>query len=277
MTVNKITAKSILNKSKIADYTVNCYTGCQHACVYCYARFMKKFTNHTERWGSFVDVKINAAQILEKQMERFNAGGEVMMSSVCDGWQKAEEDFKISRKCLELLLNKSKLSLAILTKSSLIMRDFDIIERFRDRVSLGITVTTIEPSVWRLIEPCSSGTDKRLEILKEAKNRQINTYAFFGPIIPGFSDKEENLNTVFKSLGFLGVSKIYVDKLNYFNGFYRDIRAVLRARYPKTFDNFFEPLRNTVNMNLYTKELSERITEIARRHNLYERTELLFC
>lgn len=277
MIINRITAKSILNKSKITDYTVNCYTGCQHACIYCYARFMKKFTNHTERWGNFVDVKINAPQILEKQLHRLNTNGEVMMSSVCDGWQKTEEDFKISRRCLELLLNKSKLSLTILTKSSLIMRDFDIIEGFRDRVSLGITVTTIESSIQRLIEPYSSPTDKRVEILKEAKNRQINTYAFFGPIIPGFSETEENLNAVFKFLSFLGVSKIYVDKLNYFNWFYRDIKAVLRPRYPRTFDRFFEPLRNPSKTNFYISDLQSKVKGIAKKYNLENKIDILFC
>ena len=70
MIVREIYAKNILSKSKIYDYTVNCYTGCQHACSYCYARFMKRTTGHIEPWGQFVDVKINAPDLLAKEVNR---------------------------------------------------------------------------------------------------------------------------------------------------------------------------------------------------------------
>ncbi|MBM3252873.1 MAG: radical SAM protein [Candidatus Omnitrophica bacterium] len=277
MQINKVLARSILNKSKITNYTINCYTGCQHSCIYCYARFMRRFTNHKERWGSFVDAKVNAPDLLEKQLNRPDVNGEVMMSSVCDGWQGPEEYFKLSRRCLEILLVKSKLSVTILTKSFLINRDFDILERFKERINLGITITTLEPSIQRLIEPYSSKTDERLSLLKEAKDRLINTYAFVGPLIPGFSDTEESLNNIFKHLGLLGISKIYVDKLNYFNWFYRDIKEILRPRYPKTFNIYFEPLRNPIKVDFYTRDLENRVKKIAKKYNLEDRISILFC
>ena len=90
MIVNEIHSKTILSVSKIYDYVINPYTGCQHACTYCYARFMKRFTGHTEPWGEFVDVKVNAAELLEKEIKR-KKRGRVWISGVCDPYQPLEE------------------------------------------------------------------------------------------------------------------------------------------------------------------------------------------
>ena len=75
MIVKEIRAKSILSASKIYDYVINPYVGCQHACSYCYARFMKRFTGHMERWGDFVDVKINAAELLPVDLKKRKSRG----------------------------------------------------------------------------------------------------------------------------------------------------------------------------------------------------------
>ena len=88
--VKEVKAKSILNRSKIFDYCLNPYTGCQINCAYCYARlFMRRYSGHTEAWGQFVDVKVNAAEILKKQLDRAKRGT-VWISSVCDPYQPLE-------------------------------------------------------------------------------------------------------------------------------------------------------------------------------------------
>lgn len=83
MVVKEIRAKSILSASKVYPYVLNPYVGCQFGCLYCYARFMKKFTGHTEPWGSFVDVKVNAPELLERELKR-KKPDEVWISGVCD-------------------------------------------------------------------------------------------------------------------------------------------------------------------------------------------------
>jgi DNA repair photolyase len=92
MIIKEVQAKSILSVSKIRDYVVNPYTGCQHACTYCYASFMKRFTGHKEPWGEFVDVKINAAELLEKEILKKKMG-EVWVSGVCDPYQPLEAKY----------------------------------------------------------------------------------------------------------------------------------------------------------------------------------------
>jgi len=126
MKVKEIQAKNVLIKSKLPEtyYTINPYISCQHACVYCYSRFMKRFTNHREDWGDFVDVKINAPKILEGQLEKAKKKM-VLLSSVCDPYQPLEKKYKITRRILEKLV-EYQFSISILTKSDLVLRDLDL-------------------------------------------------------------------------------------------------------------------------------------------------------
>jgi len=98
--IKEIKAKTILSKSQVYDYALNAYVGCQHNCVYCYARFMKRFTGHCEQWGKFVDVKINAAELLTREVNKKKKGN-VWISGVCDAYQNVEQKYKLTRKCLE--------------------------------------------------------------------------------------------------------------------------------------------------------------------------------
>ena len=111
--------KNILSKSGIpgADYCINPYVGCSHGCRYCYATFMKRYTGHPEAWGSFVDVKINAPEVLRRQIRKA-AKGKIMISSVTDPYQPIEDKYKLTRQCLQILL-PYPFSVDILTKSPL--------------------------------------------------------------------------------------------------------------------------------------------------------------
>ena len=122
MPVNEIEVQSVLSKTNlpVSDYTVNPYVGCTHACKYCYASFMKRFTNHPEPWGEFVDVKTWPAI---KHPERY-AGKEMFLSSVTDPYQPIEKKYGRTRAVLEQLAG-SGCTVSISTKSDLILRDLD--------------------------------------------------------------------------------------------------------------------------------------------------------
>jgi len=210
--IRQIDCKTILNKSMLADFTLNCYVGCTHRCLYCYARYMQKFKNRPEEWGNFVDVKANAPQTLAKEMQKISSPKEVFMSSVCDGWQPLEAKYKLSRACLKLLL-EAGVSVSILTKSSLISRDFDLMGAYKTG-SLGITITTMNLRLQKALEPYASTSQERLNTLRKAQNQGIETYVFLGPLVPEFTDTPANLEGIFKGLKGLNLAKIYVDKLN---------------------------------------------------------------
>ncbi|MEW6108422.1 MAG: radical SAM protein [Nitrospirota bacterium] len=183
MIIREIKAKTILSKSGIpgADYCLNPYIGCSHGCRYCYATFMKKFTGHTEVWGSFVDVKVNSPELLQKEMRKA-AKGNVMISSVTDPYQPVEAKYRLIRRCLEILL-QYQFPVDILTKSPLVLRDIDLFRKFRD-LEAGITITTDNDPVRKVFEPGAPPVNARLNALKKLHEGGIRTYAFIGPVLP---------------------------------------------------------------------------------------------
>ena len=134
--IKEIDTKNILTKSNlpVADFSVNPYVGCTHACKYCYACFMKRFTNHLEPWGEFVDVKY--WQPLKNTYKY--SSKEAFIGSVTDAYQPLEAKYKRTRALLEELKG-SNIRISIATKSDLILRDLDLIKTFPNaRVSFSI-------------------------------------------------------------------------------------------------------------------------------------------
>ncbi|MCK4310722.1 MAG: radical SAM protein [Methanomicrobia archaeon] len=221
MKIKEVYCKSILSKSGIygVDYALNPYTGCEHGCVYCYAIFMKKFTNHEEKWGEFVDVKINAPTVLSKEIKKFQKGG-ILISSVTDAYQPLERKYEVTRKCLNVLSNHDY-PVTFLTKSDLILRDLDLIEKMDAEV--GVTFTTIDENIRKIFEPKASSIEKRINILEKIENN----YVFFGPILPVFSDSEEKIREAFTKFEEKNVKCIYIDKMNLYPNVWRRIKEIL--------------------------------------------------
>lgn len=195
MNVKETKCKSILNKSKLSDidYTVNPYTGCSHSCIYCYATFMKRFTNHSEKWGEFVDVKINAPQILRKEIKNKKSGN-VLMSTVTDPYQPVEDKYEISRKILKIL-SKTNMNVSILTKNKLVQRDLDIIKDFDfGKVSVGMTINYVDDKHREIWEPKASTIEERMSTLSKFHESNIPTYIHIGPYFEGITDIERILN-----------------------------------------------------------------------------------
>jgi DNA repair photolyase len=207
MEIREITARTILTKTGIGgiDYCLNPYVGCQHGCVYCYATFMKKYSGHAEPWGEFVDAKVNAPELLARELKR-GRKGEVIVSSVTDCYQPVEAKFKLTRACLEVLA-MSTLSVCLLTKSALVTRDIDIFKRMPD-VDVGLTITTNREDIRQIFEPGSSPIAARLSALRELKEQGIPTHVFVGPILP--MDVEKLVEAIAPY-----TTRVLVDRMNY--------------------------------------------------------------
>lgn len=203
----EIRAKSVLTKSGIpgADYCINPYIGCAHGCRYCYATFMKKYTGHTEPWGSFVDVKINTPEILQKQLRKASKGN-VIISSVTDAYQPAESRWQLTRQCLEILLD-FHFSVDILTKSPLVLRDISLIKKF-ENIEVGITITTDDDRIRKIFEPNAPPIEARISTLRKLFEHGIKTYAFIGPVLP------MNPEALVKKIKPF-THYVFIDKMNY--------------------------------------------------------------
>ena len=226
MIIREIKAKSILNKSKVFDYCLNPYTGCQTNCRYCYARlFMPRYSGHKEPWGEFVDVKTNAVDLLKKQLERTKKGT-VWISSVCDPYQSIEAKYRLTRGCLEELLKK-QFPVNIQTKSKLVLRDLDLIRQF-ETIDVGFTIATDDEKMANLFEPHASPVKERIKTLETIHDAGIRTFAFIGPLLPG------NPERLVKNLAGK-VNYVYIDRMNYTSA----IRTFYR------FHGLEEALKNT--------------------------------
>ena len=189
--IKAIEVKSVLTKSNlpVSDYSINPYVGCTHACKYCYASFMKRFTNHSEEWGAFLDVKY-WPEI--KKPEKY-AGKELFFGSVTDPYNPQEETYKRTRSLLEQLKG-SGVKLSIQTKSDLVLRDIDIIKTFPD-ARVGFSINTLDESFKNDMDMAVS-IERRLTAMKKLHDEGIRTTCFISPIFPGITDVTAIINRV---------------------------------------------------------------------------------
>jgi DNA repair photolyase len=234
--VKEVECKSALSKSGLPglDYALNPYRGCTHKCVYCYA---PAIVRETRPWGEFLDVKANIPQILEKQLKKAKKGV-VGISTVTDPYMAEEAKYGITRKCLETLL-KHDFPISIQTKSALVLRDLDILEKF-GRCEVGFTITTIDECERRKYEGGSSVTE-RMNAIGTLKGRGIKTWAFLGPILPGITDRDNGLQATIESLGRLRVDYLLADRLRLKPGTWIGINSFIRKEHPEL-ANMYEDL-----------------------------------
>ena len=265
MIIREIECKSALSDTGLpADYAINCYVGCQHACHYCYARYMKRFTGHREPWGTFVDVRVNAPEVLEREVRR-KPQGSVMLSSVCDGWQPLEARHGVSSRCVEILARHGW-HVRILTKSASVRRVLPFLEG--KPADVGVTVTAFDESLRRAIEPGASPTVERLNVLKEAAERGIAVWAFLGPFLPMLTDTEENIEALVAAVARLPVTHIHTDRVNFRSGVAASVKQMVAKQFPHLAPDYGWLGRDVDEDRAYADQLDTRIARLLRRHGL---------
>ena len=266
MIVKEIECKSVLNKSALADYCINPYVGCQHACKYCYAEsYTRRFTSHTEAWGEFVDIKINAPTVLAREIKK-KPKGTVYISSLTDAYQPHERKYELTRKLLEILL-KHQFPTFIQTKSALVLRDLDLIRKFHER-EVGFTITTLNDKIRESFEPVSSSVEEKLQAIKQLKENNIKTFVFFGPILPYLS--YQNIEQYLQQIASAGADYIYVDKLNLKPRLWTNLEGFLQKDFPQLHEKWKDVL---LGKNDYYKNLKVQIEGICKSLEL----ECKFC
>jgi len=165
---------------------------------------MKKFTGHREPWGTFVDVKVNAAELLAAEIRKKKKGN-VWISGVCDAYQQAEQKYMLTRRCLEILVENGW-PVTIQTKSPLVLRDIEILRRSPD-IEIGFTITTADEKVRRIFEPGAPPIEQRIKALEILHAARIKTYAMIAPMLPG----AEGLADMLKGK----INHVMIDRYNY--------------------------------------------------------------
>lgn len=178
--LQEIKSSQIITKSQLpkVDYVINPYVGCPHRCIYCYAEFMKRFTNHTQDWGTFLDIKTGFKPISKSIIK----DKKILISSVTDAYNPYEYKYQVTRHIIKDLID-SQAHIDILTKSHLVIRDIDLLKQCPN-LRVGISMNSTDESFRKLTEPGASSIDKRIHTLKTLKAAGIQTYLFVSPIFP---------------------------------------------------------------------------------------------
>lgn len=186
MHVKEIHCKTILSKTRLKDldYSINPYVGCGHGCKYCYSQLIsRKFSKNNVGWGDYCNPKVNAAEILEKELKNASCG-RIVFSSITDAYQPIEAKYEITLQCLKTLLPYEKeFSLSILTKSPLVLRDLPLFKKFSS-ISVGFSISTDEEETRLVFEPNAPSLKERIDALAVLKKEGISTYAFVAPMLP---------------------------------------------------------------------------------------------
>lgn len=269
--INLIEAKTILIKSGLpgSDSVINPYNGCLFGCMYCYAAQIARWKHPDEEWGTYLDVKINAPELLKKELLKLEKKlksknfGSIFFSSITDPYVGMEAKYKLTRKCLEVLADfEYEGEIAILTKSPLVTRDIDIFKKLK-KVEVGFTVTTLDDKVSQFLEVDAPPVSSRIKALKELSEAGINSYAFIGPILPYFTSDKDKINELLDKLQEVGVNEVWFEHINLNKRIRERLFAFLRKEAPKLIPEFVK-----ADMEEYRKRLEEVITKTMKGRNL---------
>lgn len=256
MIIKEIKVKNYLTKSNLPgiDFTINPYIGCSHKCRYCYASFMKKITNHSENWGDFIDIKLTEEEIDLKKIQNKT----IFLSSVTDPYLSFEKEYLITRSILEEIKN-SNCKLIITTKSSLILRDLDILKQIKN-LTVCISINTIDERFKNDMDKASS-IKERINTLKILYENNISTVAFISPIFPYITDIKDIIESVKDYVDFCWFENLKL-RANYKKDILNYIKDNYKELYPKYLDIYFNE-----NMS-YFKNLSLVIKDICSKYNI---------
>lgn len=221
--IRNIETKNVMTKSNlpVGGYSVNPYVGCTHACKYCYASFMKRFTGHSEEWGTFLDVKDWG---VIKNPQKYK-GQRVVIGSVTDGYNPQEEEFENTRKLL-FQLKDSGAEILICTKSDLVVRDIDLLKDM-GHVTVSWSVNTLDEAFKDDMDKAVS-IERRIRAMKEVYDAGIRTVCFVSPVFPGITDFEAIFERVKDQCDLF-----WLENLNLRGGFKKDIMDYIAGKHPE--------------------------------------------
>lgn len=218
LTFYEVNAKRIINKVPDQSrmpfrYTINAYRGCSHACRYCFARPTHDYLgfNIAEDFDSRIVVKVNAvARARAELASRRWRGDAIAMGTNTDPYQKAEARYHLTRGLIEVLTDAGN-PFSILTKSTLVLRDLDVLRAAarRTEIGLNLSIGTLETDVWRLLEPGTPPPRGRLEAVRRLNGAGIPCGVLIAPVVPGLSDDDDHLEAIANACRDAGATSVH--------------------------------------------------------------------
>lgn len=291
---NEIQVKAVLNKQQkrdewfLCDYTLNPYSGCSFNCLYCYVRGSK----YGENMAKAFSVKVNAPELLEKQLSRRAKKGEygiIALASATEPYMPIEEKLKLTRRLLEIVL-KYKFPVEVATKAKLVLRDLDLLKeidkdailpddlkpKLKHGAIISFSISSLDDKLASILEPAASKPSERLETMRKCKEEGFLTGVCFIPVLPFLSDSKEELEMTIKTVKEYGADFIFIGGLTLFGKgpadsktlYYRFLEKYypeLVRKYKSLYRIFFAPSKE------YQRELEEETKRLCEKYEIRNR------
>lgn len=268
MIVKEVVTNDYVTKSNLpfCDYVINPYGGCVHSCKYCYASFMKRFTGHMEDWGTYLDIKQCGKSISVKKL----TGKSVFLSSVTDPYNPFEKKYEIT-KAIPEQLSHIDCTLYISTKSSLILRDIELLKRQKNLVA-AVSLNTLDESFRRAMDKAAS-VEERLNTLRKLHENGIYTVLFMSPIFPCITDFREIIE---ETKAF--VDEYWFENLNLRGDYKKTILEYIHTAYPQ-FDKIYRDIFQKGDTSFWQETEKDFISYCGERSikyvNAFDHTKLV--
>ena len=274
VTFEEIECKSALNRVRVPSmpsmrWSLNPYRGCQHACVYCFARGNHEFLGYNtgKDFDQRIVVKTNLATVLRRELSRPRWRREpVTIGTACDPYQQAELKYGLTRASLQAFRDYAN-PCSIITKSPNVTRDVSLLQELSGVADCTIifSIATLREEVWQHIEPETARPVHRLEAMAKLAEAGVRCGVMLAPIIPGLTDDRENLESVMKAArdhgaSFVGDNVLYLQPgtKEWFMPFLRETYPHLLPRYERMYRGAYAPKR-------YSEEVHETVQELRER------------
>jgi len=273
--------KSALNAVKGMGFkwSLNPYMGCVHRCTFCYVRHFEHRSDRPsdDRYGTSIRVKTNVADVLRKELARASWEREhVAIGAATDPYQPAEGKYKLTRACLEALRDASN-SFSIITRGPMIVRDLDVLVEAAQRASVSVTfsVPTVDEEVWKRTEPSTAHPRQRLKAVKALVEAGIDARVGMAPILPGISDRPEQLREVVRAAREAGATGIWANLLFLRPGTREHFLTHLAEDWPEQVPLYQEIYAGKAYLGAeLMKPVRGEVSRLAREYGIRDRREV---
>ena len=258
------------------EWSLNPYMGCVHQCTFCYVRAFEKRADrpYDERYGTSIRVKVNVVEVLRRELARPSWNREsVALGGATDPYQPAEGRYRLTRGCLEALAGAAN-PFSIITRGPLVVRDVDVLQEAARRADVSVTfsVPTLDHEVWRRTEPGTAPPRQRLRALKTLVGAGIKAGVGMAPILPGLSDRPEQLAEVVKAARDAGATHVWCNVLFLRSGTREHFLTALADDWPELLP-LYERLyaRGPYLKGPEASGIRERVAALRREHGVADR------
>jgi DNA repair photolyase len=256
------------------DWSINPYRGCRHACVYCYARPTHEYLgmNGADEFQEVIFAKVNAPEVVRGELAKKSwKGDNVVVGTATDPYQQAESRYGITHGILEAFRDFRN-PVSITTKSPMVLRDLDILAELARHadVTVHFTVTTMDETLWRKIEPTTAKPRKRLEAMGELIKHGIRSGVFLSPILPGITDDDSHLEAVIEAAATHGAQFVFGSTLRLGPGISEYYLPWLEREFPELSERYRHLYRRKSAPGIYTDEVHARVAELKQKYGVVD-------